>query len=222
LAKPLDEQNQKSITIYEEWAQRYPKSAVIEWQLGELYMYKDYDKVEQYARKALALDPKFARAYQTLSLIAEVRGDEKQRLEFLSKAAQSAAQDPSPLFYYASALGRSDPALHRKLSLEVATRFPESERGAQALYWLGLEADKQEERIAYLEPRRISTANRAMLSGRSSRNTFDADRWHWANVTGRTALTARTNMRACAARCSGWMRGSYRASCRSRKIHTVC
>ena len=155
-SKAIDEAKKKLMELYADWGQKYPKSAAVQWQLGELYMYKDYDKVEQQARKALAIDPKFTRAYQTLSLIAEVRGDEKERLAYLAKAAESAPQDPAPAFYYASALRKTNPALNRKLSLELAERFPESERGAQALYWLGFESEKYEDKVAILERLRTS------------------------------------------------------------------
>ena len=156
LKKTMDDWSKQTIATYQEWSVKYPKSAAVQWQLGELYMYKDYDKVEAQAKKAIAIDPKFTRAYQTLSLIEEVRGDEKKRLEYLAKAAESAPNDPSPLFYYASALRKSNRELNRTKSLEVAERFPQSERGAQALYWLAFETDNVDEKIALLEKARIA------------------------------------------------------------------
>lgn len=156
LKKAMDDWSKQTIATYEEWSLKYPKSPAVQWELGELYMYKDYDKVESQAKKALEIDPKFTRAYQTLSLIEEVRGNEKKRLEYLAKAAESAPDDPAPSFYYASALRKSNPELNRKKSLEVAERFPQSERGAQALYWLAFETDNREEKIRLLEKARLA------------------------------------------------------------------
>ncbi len=37
------------------------------------------------------------------------------------------------------------------MSLDVAKRFPENERGAQALYWLGARSKKKADKITYFE-----------------------------------------------------------------------
>lgn len=146
------EANQKElIALYEGWAQKNPKNPVYQWALGNLYLSKDYDKMEQYTLKAVSLNPKFARAYLTLSLISEVRGDKNKQQEFLKKASEADPKDASYAFYYANSLKNSNPVLYRKKALEVAERFPKDERGAQSLYWLAANSDKIEEKIAIYE-----------------------------------------------------------------------
>jgi tetratricopeptide (TPR) repeat protein len=146
-----DAKNRELIALYEGWAQKDPKNPSYQWALGDLYEYKDYDRVEQYTLNAVRLDPKFARAYQTLALISDVRGDHKKQLEYLKKSVDASPQDASYAFYYADALSNSNPALYRKKAIEVAERFPNHERGAQSLYWLAFDTDNTDEKIAIYE-----------------------------------------------------------------------
>jgi thiol-disulfide isomerase/thioredoxin/Tfp pilus assembly protein PilF len=146
-----DEMIEKLKTLYTEWAQKEPKRASYQWALGDLNMYKDYAKVEQYSRNAVKLDPKFARAWQTLALVAEVSGDNAREQEYLKKAADAAPDNPAYQFYYANSLKQTDPARYAKASLAVAERFPAHERGAQSLYWLAFNETDPAKKLAYLE-----------------------------------------------------------------------
>jgi thiol-disulfide isomerase/thioredoxin len=151
--------------LYSGWLTKFPKEPAIPWMLSEINMYRDYGKLERYAKQAIALDPKFSQAYMTLSLVEEARGDEVKRLEYLKKAADGHPDDPNWAFYYASALRATYPTDHVAASAKVAERFPNSERGAQALYWLGFEAEKTPERIQWLE---------------RLRSKFPPEKYNWA------------------------------------------
>ena len=74
----------------------------------------------------------------------------------MKKAVETAPDSPDKAFYYASRLNQSDPPLGRRKSLEVAERFPESERGAQSLYWLAFKTEDRDEQISLYE--RLRTA----------------------------------------------------------------
>ena len=124
---------------YEKWARAQPGNAVYQWALSKLAG-KDWNAAEEYLKKAIAANPSFARSYQDLSLIAELRGDNTQRLEYLKRAADLNPGDPSYFFYYASAMKSVDPEGSRRLLQEVATKYPATERGAQGLYWAAYEA----------------------------------------------------------------------------------
>ena len=121
-------------TLYEGWAKAHPDNAVYEWALAKLSD-KDWNAAEQHLKRAVAISPAFAHAYQDLSLIAELRGNNPQRIEYLKKAAELNPTEPSYFFYYASAMKDADAEASRKLLQEAATRFPATERGAQGLYW---------------------------------------------------------------------------------------
>ena len=139
------------LALYQEWSLESSDVAAYKWAMGQLYMYRDYDKVRQYTNEAIAMDPGLADGYSTLALMADVSGDKDRELQLLKKAVETAPNSPDKAFYYASRLNQSDPPLGRKKSLEVAERFPESERGAQALYWLAFRTEEREEQISLYE-----------------------------------------------------------------------
>ena len=146
-----DESFEGLLAIYREWSRDASDIAAYKWAMGQLYMYRDYDKVRQFTNEALALDPGLSDGYSTLALMADVNGDKDRQLELLKKAVEAAPDSPDQAFYYAAALHRADPALGREKSLEVAERFPESERGAQSLYWLAYRTGDREEKISVYE-----------------------------------------------------------------------
>ena len=146
-----EESFENLLAIYQEWSRDSSPSASYKWAMGQLYMYRDYDKVRQYTNEAVALDPGLSDGYSTLALIADVSGDNDRELDLLKKAMETAPDSPDKAFYYASALSQSNPALGREKSLEVAERFPESERGAQSLYWLAYRTEDREEQISLYE-----------------------------------------------------------------------
>ena len=151
-----DESFASLLALYQEWLQDASDVAAYKWAMGQLYMYRDYDKVRQYTNEALALDPGLSDGYSTLALMADVSGDKERELELLKKAVETAPNSPDKAFYYAAALHQTDPALWREKSLQVAERFPGSERGAQSLYWLAFRTEDREERVSLYERLRTS------------------------------------------------------------------
>lgn len=136
--------------LYEGWARDHPREAVYIWALGELCG-DDHAKADEFYHKALTLDPSFARADLSLSLTAEFRGDNDEQRAYLKAAAAANPRDPQYLFYYSESLRMANPELYHQLTLEVVTRFPQSERAAQSLYRLAIDATTPEEKIPYLE-----------------------------------------------------------------------
>lgn len=136
--------------LYQSWAEKYPHKAIFQLLLGDLCE-SEKSKAEAYYLKAVALDPKLARGFMELSLIAEIRGENEQRRAYLKRAAEAAPEDPAYLFYYSQALRESDPAQYRKLVQELLKRFPQHERSAQSLYWLAFETTAVQEKRAILE-----------------------------------------------------------------------
>jgi len=135
--------------IYGEWVAAQPRNAVLHYFLGTFE--DDPDKADSHFTRAIELDPRFAKAYQELSLHAEMRGETDLASAFLKKAADSAPADPSYAFYYAFSFDDTDLARWKKLALEVVGRFPTHERAAQSLYWLGVRAETEADRLKYLE-----------------------------------------------------------------------
>src|SRR6185436_2884353 len=136
--------------LYAGWAKTHPDHAVYEWALSRLAG-KDWDTAERHLQRAIEISPSFARPYEDLALIAELRGDNARRMDLLKKAADLNPTDPSYFFYYASAMKTTDPEASRRLLQEVATRFPQTERGAQGLYWAAYETPAIDAKIAIYE-----------------------------------------------------------------------
>lgn len=135
---------------YKQWTEQHPRSAVYPWVLGSLNEYSDPHLAEQYYREALKIDPRFARAYSSLALIDEVRGDKKASREDLRKAVEASPQSPDYLSSLAFAYRNDRPDEFTRLALQVVEKFPESERAPQALYWLAYDAPTPEQKIHYL------------------------------------------------------------------------
>jgi thiol-disulfide isomerase/thioredoxin len=129
-------ENPEFVKQYEEWMKKFPKSATIPYALGHAYASKESPKAKPYLLKAVALDPKFDKAYFDLWIDGERWGDFKLSRSYLAKAKEANPQSADYAFYYANGFSDSDPEKYRALSLEVAKNFPNTERGAQALYWL--------------------------------------------------------------------------------------
>jgi peroxiredoxin len=133
-------------TQYDAWLKRYPNSAVLNFAIGHALAGAELPDAKPYLLKAVALDPKRAVAYSDLAVDAERWGDFNASDAYLKKAMEAEPTSPDYASSYAFAMERTDPAKYRQLSLQVANQFPESERGAQMLYWLAYrstdEADK--------------------------------------------------------------------------------
>jgi len=153
-------------TQYDEWMVMFPKSVTVPYALGEALYNAEFPKAKSYLIKAVELDPKLAKAYLQLSIDAERWGEFEVAREYMKKAAEADPDSPDYAFYYASSFSDVDPELYRKLSLEVVEKFPESERAAQAIYWLALRTEDAEERIRLY---------------RRSFNEFPPDKFRWSS-----------------------------------------
>jgi tetratricopeptide (TPR) repeat protein len=135
--------------LYQGWADKSDK-AVYEWALGVL-SYKTPAKSEEYYRKAIAMDPNFARAYYELAQRVVYRGQNLASLQYLKKAVEIDPDNSDYVYDYAVALSKSNPAEARKLFLQIVARFPNEDKGASALLSLADQTDKLEDKIAIFE-----------------------------------------------------------------------
>jgi thiol-disulfide isomerase/thioredoxin len=152
--KPKSQANEMRKTVdlkYKEWERRCPDSVGIPYGMGVQLEGRENPGARPYLLKAAARDPNNAKIYSMLSFDAERWGDKKASLEYMHKAALLDPHNPDYAFYYASALNKTDPSQGEAALFDVPKRFPTSERGAQALYWLAVEAPDDAKRIAILE-----------------------------------------------------------------------
>lgn len=140
---------------YGEWEKKFPDSlGLIFAEASRLYGEED-PKAKELLLKVAARDPSFARVWFMLAIDAERWGDEQGASDYMLKASQAEPANADYAFYHASGLDRVAPEKWEAASRDVARRFPTSERGAQALYWLGSKAPADAKRIAVWEQARV-------------------------------------------------------------------
>lgn len=144
-------ENPDFIRQYEDWMKQFPNAATVPYALGHAFASRESPKAKTYLLRAVAIDPKFDKAYFDLWLDAERWGDQKAAEEYLLKAKNANPKSADYAFYYAGLFDGSDFEKYKKLSLQVAKDFPKTERGAQALYWLGSRTNDRKAKIPFYE-----------------------------------------------------------------------
>lgn len=146
------------VAQYEKWMKKYPKSAMVPYALAKAYTDQESPKAKPYLLKAVAIDPRFTEAWGGLWTDAQRWGDFKGGDEYLKKATESDPQNASYAFYYSSSFRDKDPKIYHDLTMGVVKRFPDSERGAQALYWYATRSTDIADKMKYYELLRTSYA----------------------------------------------------------------
>jgi thiol-disulfide isomerase/thioredoxin len=136
---------------YDKWAKQFPKSATVPFAIGEAYADAESPKAKPYLLKAVALDPKLAAAWKDLSIDADRWGDQNGSREYMGKASAADPSEPGYAFYYAMDFEHVDGQKWRSMLYDLAKKFPQSERGAQGLYWLGARSNDTTEKIKVYE-----------------------------------------------------------------------
>lgn len=149
--KTLKLETDELIRQYETLIEQFSESAIVPFALAESLWRRELPEAKQFLLKAVERNPNFAKAYYYLWIDGQRWGDFKQSREYLLKAKQIEPDNPDYAFYYASTFDTTDFDVYEKLSLEVAIRFPESERGAQALYWLAYKSSAKTDKQLYYE-----------------------------------------------------------------------
>lgn len=147
----IGKDNEATVAQVDAWMKQFPRSVAIPYALGEKYYNAESPKATPYLKRVVELQPNNAKVWQMLSIDAERWGDEHAARGYMGKAAAAAPDDPSYAFYYAMDFEHADPARWRSAIYELAKRFPNSERGAQGLYWLAARSSDPAERIKVFE-----------------------------------------------------------------------
>ena len=156
---------------YDAWIQRFPNSAAVTFAIGHAFANAESSEAKPYLLRAVTLNPKMAEAYADLAIDAERWGQFDASDAYLKKAMEADPANPDYASSYAFAMERTDPDKYRKLSQEVAKNFPDSDRGAQMLYWLAYRSNDEGEKAAVYRqlkekfpPTRFSWSASAMLN----------------------------------------------------------
>lgn len=126
---------------YEAWENANPGQLAIPLAYGTALYSAELPEAKPWLLKVVNKDPKQAKVWQMLSFDAERWGDFAAGRGYMKKASEAEPKSPDYAFYYASSQKTVDSALHHKLMLSIPEKFPGTERGAQALYWLALRSE---------------------------------------------------------------------------------
>jgi uncharacterized protein (DUF1684 family)/tetratricopeptide (TPR) repeat protein len=156
------------LNFYSARARANPLAAAYQWALGELDVSPRRDAAERFFRNAIANDPAFARAHQSLAFTLAYHCDFEGAREHFRKAMELKAGDPEALADYARQVRDSDPELFRKLANDFLSRHPGHPEGAGLLSSLAMDEADPGVRIALLE----------RLKRLYPPSEFDVSEWH--------------------------------------------
>lgn len=136
---------------YQLWLKKFPKTAAVPYGLGSFYANRDDPAARPYLLKAVTLDPKLAEAWFDLWCDGQCRGDFKKSDEYMANAVKFAPDNSTYLTYYAFSLLETNPAKADELIEILHSKFPQTERWAQMLYWKAFYTADQQQRIDVYE-----------------------------------------------------------------------
>ena len=159
---------------YDEWIKRFPNVAAVPFAIGHAFANAESPGAKPYLLKAVALDPKLGEAWMDLAIDAERWGDFDGSDGYLKKATEADPSNPEYAASYAFAMERTDFGKYRQMSLDVASKFTDSDRGAQMLYWLASRStgNKDKEDIYKMLKEKFPPA-KFSWSAAAMRNYFD-------------------------------------------------
>jgi thiol-disulfide isomerase/thioredoxin len=144
----IKEMNNKIDAKYGEWERRFPNSLGILYGTAVQLNSREDPRARPYLLKVAELDPTNVKVYPMLAGDAFMSGDEKSAAEYLHKAATLEPNNAEYAYMYARAV---EPAQRQAAIEDVIKRFPNTETGAIALYWLGEDEHSDAQRIVYFE-----------------------------------------------------------------------
>ena len=134
---------------YEDWERRFPDSLGIQYGIALRLSSEESPKARPRLLKLAELDPSNAKIYSMLAADARASGDQKSAQEYLHKAATLEPGNPEYAYSYARSV--AEPTERHAAIEDVIKRFPNTDTGATALYWLGEDEPGDAQRIAYFE-----------------------------------------------------------------------
>ena len=135
---------------YRGWTAKYPKKAVMHWGLGNVLLEVGDTKLSENAfRRAVAVNQKFAPAYESLAKVAAIDQNQEARRENL-RLAYEYDRTADRLYQYASSLD-NDRQRQSALYPEIVKQYPTSKNAYDALLALASITSDESERLNYLE-----------------------------------------------------------------------
>jgi thiol-disulfide isomerase/thioredoxin len=136
---------------YEAWMKKYPTNVNIPLAIGTVYHRAAMPQPKDFLLKAAAMDPKNAQVWYMLGADADLRAQSDLFTAYFEKASLLEPANAGYAYGYLKSLETNDPNTYEKKVFDFVKRFPDDERGAQAVYGLAQRAGNLEDRIHYFE-----------------------------------------------------------------------
>jgi thiol-disulfide isomerase/thioredoxin len=143
--------NPELIAQYKKWMEKYPGNINFPFAIGEALWGGELPQAKEYLLKVVQMDPKNATAWYYLSIDADRWGQQDLSKEYMHNASLADPSNAGYAFYYLDSMSDEAPAVFSQKVFDFAKRFPDSERGAQALYWLAARSLSNDDKIKYFE-----------------------------------------------------------------------
>ncbi|QJD96680.1 redoxin domain-containing protein [Mucilaginibacter robiniae] len=123
------------IAQYRIWMKKYPQNVNFPLAIGTFYHNAEMPQAKEFLLKAAELEPQNADIWSMLANDAGRWGQDDLSTAYLRKAMLADTANATYAASYLFALKNGDPDYRQKV-FDFVKRFPASEQGAQALYWL--------------------------------------------------------------------------------------
>jgi peroxiredoxin len=131
---------------YNVWMQQFSGSAVVPFAIGEACVNAENPAAKPFLLKAASLNPGNAKVWVYLWEDAQRWGNFKGSIAYLEKAMKADPGNADYACYYMFSF-EDDPSYADK-TWEFVKKFPESQRSAQALYWLAYRSKDPKESLS--------------------------------------------------------------------------
>lgn len=136
---------------YDVWMKKYPNNVNIPLAIGTVYFKASMPQPKDFLLKAAAMDPKNAKIWSMLGSDAYMGSKYELFTEYTEKAASLEPSNAGYAYSYLMSFESSNPDTYEKKVFEFVKDFPEDQRGAAAIYQLGLRAKNLDDKIHYFE-----------------------------------------------------------------------
>ena len=157
---------------YNDLTKLHPDSYNIFFAIGNAYANEKDVKAIPYLLRAGTLKPKDEDVWKILKSNAYFSNNLSGKQKHIREAMEYAPKDANYAFDYATSFSDTNFEISDSLFLDVAKRFPESERSIDALYMLTLHATTISEKIAYYSEIENASFNRSSTSYLSSMSNY--------------------------------------------------
>jgi len=147
----FDTYNPSLVAQYKKWMEKYPKNINFPFAIGEALWHSELPQAKEYLLKVVQMDPKNATAWCYLSLDAARWGQQDKSQEYMHKASLADPSDAGYAFYDLNIMEDGATAVSSQKVFDFTKRFPDNERGAEALYWLAERSANKNDKIKYFE-----------------------------------------------------------------------